>query len=161
MRGYWQRPQETESVLVDGWLRTGDVGYMDGDGYTYLVDRIKDVILCSGYSVYPRVIEEAIHQHPDVAEVAVIGVDDPYRGQSPKAFVRLRPGAELDEARLRDFLRDKISPIEMPRAFAFREELPKTLVGKLSKKALQEEGTAAQDQAAAGTSESQRTKADA
>ncbi len=142
MQGYWQREEETRNVLVDGWLRTGDVGYIDEDGYTYLVDRIKDVILCSGYNVYPRVIEEAIYLHPAVAEVAVIGVDDPYRGQSPKAFVKLRAGATLDEAELIDFLKDKLNKIEMPRAFEFRDELPKTQVGKLSKKALQEEEAA-------------------
>jgi len=143
MRGYWNRPEETENVMVDGWLRTGDVGYMDADGYIYLTDRIKDVILCGGFNVYPRVIEEAIHEHPAVAEVAVVGITDSYRGQSPKAFVRLREHAELDEDGLRAFLAEKISKIEMPTAFAFRDELPKTSVGKLSKKTLQEEEEAA------------------
>lgn len=150
MVGYWQREEETKDVFVDGWLRTGDVGYIDSDGYSFLVDRIKDVILCSGYNVYPRVIEEAIYLHPAVAEVAVIGVDDAYRGQSPKAFVTLREGASLDEAALSDFLSDKLSRIELPRAFEFRAELPKTQVGKLSKKALQEEEEAARRHAFAG-----------
>jgi long-chain acyl-CoA synthetase len=139
MTGYWQRPDETANVLVDGWLRTGDVGHMDADGYVYLTDRIKDVILCGGFNVYPRVIEEAIHEHPAVAEVAVIGVPDTYRGQSPKAFIRVRDNASLSEDEIKAFLAEKISRIEMPRAFEFREDLPKTMVGKLSKKALQEE----------------------
>jgi long-chain acyl-CoA synthetase len=144
MAGYWQREEETANVFVDGWLRTGDVGYLDEQGYSYLVDRIKDVILCGGYNVYPRVIEEAIYLHPAVAEVAVIAIDDHYRGQSPKAFVRLRDGASLDEQELSAFLSDKLSKIELPRAFEFRSELPKTQVGKLSKKALQEEEVARQ-----------------
>ncbi len=139
MAGYWKRPEESANVLVDGWLRTGDVGHMDADGYVYLTDRIKDVILCGGFNVYPRVIEEAIYEHPSVAEVAVVGVPDSYRGQSPKAFIRLRDGAELGEDELRSFLAPKISHLEIPTAFAFREELPKTSVGKLSKKTLQEE----------------------
>ena len=142
MAGYWQQPEETANVMVDGWLRTGDVGHMDVDGFVYLSDRIKDVILCGGFNVYPRVIEEAIYEHPAVAEVAVIGVPDPYRGQSPKAFVRLKEGNALDETELQAFLSEKISRIEMPRAFEFREELPKTMVGKLSKKTLQDEEAA-------------------
>ena len=136
MKGYWDRPEETDEVLIDGRLHTGDVGYMDKDGYTFLVDRKKDLILCSGYNVYPRVIEEAIYLHPAVAEVTVIGVDDAYRGQAPKAFVRLRDGEALDEAGLKAFLADKISKIEMPSQIEFRAELPKTMIGKLSKKEL-------------------------
>lgn len=142
MQGYWNRPDETANVMVDGWLRTGDVGYMDADGYIYLTDRIKDVILCGGFNVYPRVIEEAIYEHPAVAEVAVVGIPDAYRGQSPKAFIRLREHGDLDETGLRAFLAEKISKIEMPTAFEFREELPKTSVGKLSKKTLQDEEAA-------------------
>ncbi len=139
MRGYWERPEENERVFVDGWLRTADVGYMDEDGYIFLVDRIKDMILCSGFNVYPRVIEEAIYLHPAVAQVAVIGVPDSYRGESPKAFIKLREGASVTEKELTDFLEEKISRIEMPRFFEFRSELPVTMIGKLSKKALQEE----------------------
>ncbi|MBP2229260.1 long-chain acyl-CoA synthetase [Azospirillum agricola] len=136
MAGYWGRAEETDRTIVDGFLFTGDVGTMDGDGYVFLLDRLKDLIICSGYNVYPRMIEEAIYQHPDVVAVCVIGLADEYRGQTPKAFVQLKPGAELTAEQLKDFLRDKISRIEMPTAIEFRAELPKTAVGKLSKKEL-------------------------
>lgn len=139
MAGYWNRPEETARTIVDGWLLTGDVGTMDGEGYVFLLDRLKDLIICSGYNVYPRMIEEAIYQHPDVVAACVIGLPDDYRGQTPKAFVQVRPGSTLSAEALRDFLRDKISRIEMPSAFEFRAELPKTAVGKLSKKELVQE----------------------
>ena len=136
MAGYWNRPEETEQVFVDGALRTGDVGYLDTDGYLFLVDRIKDVILCGGFNVYPRVIEEAIYEHPAIAEAVVIGIDDPHRGQSPKAFVTLRPGAAATPDELLAYLRERLNKIEVPRALEIRDSLPKTLIGKLSKKEL-------------------------
>ena len=141
MSGYWQRPEETDQTLRDGWLRTGDVGYMDEEGHLFLVDRIKDLILCSGYNVYPRTIEEAINLHPAVSEVTVIGIPDDYRGEAPKAFVRLQDGMTLTETELLDFLADKLSVIERPSMIEFRAELPKTMIGKLSKKELVEEET--------------------
>lgn len=136
MLGYWERPDETATTLKDGYLHTGDVGYRDEDGFLFLVDRMKDLIICSGYNVYPRVIEDAIYLHPEVGEVTVIGVPDDYRGQSPKAFVKLKPGATVTEEELRRFLTDKLSPIERPASIEFRDELPKTMIGKLSKKEL-------------------------
>lgn len=136
MAGYWQRPQETAATLRNGWLHSGDVGTMDEDGYTFLVDRLKEVIVSGGYKVYPRHIEDAIHRHPAVAEVTVCGVPDDYRGEVPKAFVRLKDGETLTPEALRAFLADKISPMEMPRQVEFREALPKTIIGKLSKKEL-------------------------
>jgi long-chain acyl-CoA synthetase len=136
MAGYWHDAKETETVFVDGALRTGDVGYIDEDGYLYLLDRIKDVILCGGFNVYPRVIEEALHQHPAVAETAVIGIPDAYRGQVPKAFVTLRPGAHVTRVELLRFLKGYVSRIEMPKAVEIRESLPKTAVGKVSRKEL-------------------------
>jgi len=136
MKGYLNREQETADTLRDGWLRTGDVGYMDEQGHFFLVDRLKDLILCSGYNVYPRMVEEAVYLHPSVAEVTVIGIDDEYRGQSPKAFVKLKDGESLSEDELKAFLEDKISKIEMPSQIVFRDELPKTIIGKLSKKEL-------------------------
>ena len=140
MQGYWNKPEETEKALEGGkLLRTGDVGYMDKDGYIFLVDRIKDLILCSGYNVYPRVIEDAIYKHPSVEEVTVIGVKDDYRGEAPKAFIKLKPGAVMTEKEMRVHLTTLINKIEMPRDIVFRDELPKTLVGKLSKKELYEE----------------------
>jgi len=143
MRGYWQRDADTLETFIDGALRTGDVGYLDDEGYLFLVDRIKDMILCGGYNVYPRVIEDALYEHSAVAEAVVIGVTDPYRGQSPKAFVALHPDHETSPAELKAFLAKRISKIEMPSAIVVRESLPKTLVGKLSKKALIEEEAAA------------------
>lgn len=141
MKGYWGRPKETkEAFNKDGFFRTGDSGYIDKDGYVFLIDRIKDLILVSGYNVYPRAVEEAIYQHPDVEEVIVIGIADKKRGQLPKAFIKLRAGAPeftLDE--FKTFLDDKLGRHEMIRALEFRDELPKTAVGKLSKKELYEE----------------------
>ena len=150
MRGYWRRPAETAEQFHDGWLRTGDIGYRDADGYIFLVDRIKDIIICGGYNVYPRAIEEALNHHPAVEEVTVIGVPDKYRGQAPKAFVKLRADARATPDELKAFLGDWLSKIEMPREIEIRDALPKTMVGKLSKKELVAEETAT----AAATSES-------
>ncbi len=136
MRGYWNRPDETAKVMIDGALRTGDVGYLDADGYLFLVDRIKDVILCGGYNVYPRVLEEALYQHAAVKDAVVIGLPDAYRGQAPKAFVTLKDGHSATPEELRRFLADYVSKIEMPREVEIRAELPKTVIGKLSKKEL-------------------------
>lgn len=144
MMGYWNRPAETGSCLVKGLFHTGDVGYMDEDGYTFLVDRIKDLIICSGYNVYPRIIEEAIYLHPAVEETTVIGVPDKKRGETPKAFVKLKAGQSLTAQELEMFLEEKISPIEMPKMIEFRDELPKTIIGKLSKKELVAEEKAKQ-----------------
>lgn len=150
MQGYWNRPDATDQVFIEGALRTGDVGYLDAEGYLFIVDRIKDVILCGGYNVYPRVIEEALYEHPAVAEAVVIGVPDPYRGQSPKAFVTLAEAGTATPETLRAFLTDKVSKIELPREIEIRETLPKTLIGKLSKKELVEEEMARASQREAG-----------
>ena len=139
MLGYWERPDDTNRTIENGFLHTGDVGYRDADGYIHLVDRIKDLIICSGYNVYPRVIEEAIYQHEAVEEVIVIAIADSYRGQAPKAFVKLKEGSEVTADELKAFLKGHLSAIELPREIEFRDELPKTLVGKLSKKELVEE----------------------
>ena len=140
MQGYWHRPEETAATLTaDGWLRTGDVGIMDADGYVELVDRIKDLILCSGFNVYPRAIEEALYHHPDVVGAIAVGMPDPYRGESVAAFVQLSPGSTATPETLRAFLDDKLSPIEMPRRIEIRAALPLTAVGKLSRKELRAE----------------------
>ncbi|HEY1856454.1 long-chain-fatty-acid--CoA ligase [Acidocella sp.] len=136
MRGYYKRPAETAQVFVEGALRTGDIGYLDADGYLFIVDRIKDLILCGGYNVYPRVIEEAAYQHPAVQDAVAIGVPDEYRGQSPKLFVTLRAGASATAAEILIFLNQHLNKIECPRTVEIRDSLPKTLVGKLSKKEL-------------------------
>jgi long-chain acyl-CoA synthetase len=142
MAGYWKRPDETAANFVDGAFRTGDIGYIDPDGYVFITDRLKDMINASGYKVYPRLIEEAIYRHPDVADCAVIGMPDPYRGQTVKAVIVAKPGKTLTDKILTAFLADKLSPIEMPTAFEFRSSLPKTAVGKIDKKVLQAEATA-------------------
>ena len=144
MKGYWRNEGATaEAFNADGYMRTGDVGTMDPDGYVYIVDRTKDMLLCSGFNVYPRTIEEAIYEHPSVAEVCVIGIPDEYRGQSPKAFIALKAGADaftLDG--LKAFLKDRIGKHEMIEAMEIRATLPKTAVGKLSKLTLVEEDKA-------------------
>jgi len=138
MSGYWQKPEANAAAFTkDGYFRTGDVGYMDADGYVYIVDRTKDMILCSGYNVYPRVVEEAIYEHPAVSEVIVIGVPDEYRGQSPKAFVTLKKDASaFTLEQLQEFLKTRLGKHEMVQALELRKELPRTPVGKLSKKEL-------------------------
>jgi long-chain acyl-CoA synthetase len=132
--GYWNRPQETAEAFVGDRFLTGDIGYMDPDGYFYLVDRKKDMIISGGFNVYPQMIEQAIYEHPTVQEVIVIGVADDYRGEAAKAFVKLRTGAKpftLEE--LKAFLAGKLGKHEIPAALEFVEELPRTSVGKLSR----------------------------
>jgi long-chain acyl-CoA synthetase len=140
MKGYWKNPEATANAMTaDGFFRTGDVGYMDEDGFVFIVDRTKDMLLSGGFNVYPRNIEEAIYQHPSVEEVSVIGIADAYRGETPKAFVKLKAGSPtltLDD--LKAFLKDRLGKHEMIGALELRDELPKTAVGKISKKDLRE-----------------------
>ncbi len=144
MKGYWKRDEENARAFAGGRFHTGDVGRIDEDGYVYLIDRLKEVIIAGGYNVYPRHVEEAIYKHPSVLEVTVIGVDDAHRQQTVKAFVRLKEGESLSADELTGFLKDKLSPIEMPKQIEFRDELPKTIIGKLSKKELIAEEAAKQ-----------------
>ncbi len=139
MKGYWQNPEETSHQFVGDFLRTGDVGVMDEEGFIFIVDRIKDLIICSGYNVYPRRIEDAIYQHPAVEEVTVIGIKDAYRGEAPKAFIKLKTAAAATADDIRRHLEKKLSKIEMPAEIEFRDALPKTMIGKLSKKELKAE----------------------
>jgi long-chain acyl-CoA synthetase len=140
MTRYWNRPADTAAAFADGGFLTGDIGTMDADGYFFILDRKKDMILSGGFNIYPQVIEQAIYEHPDVEEALVIGVADAYRGEAAKAFVKLRDGAPpLTLDALRDFLADKIGRHEMPAALEVRPALPRTNVGKLSKKELVEE----------------------
>jgi long-chain acyl-CoA synthetase len=139
MRGYWRKPEETANQFVGDFLRTGDVGIMDEEGFIFIVDRIKDLIICSGYNVYPRRIEEAIYQHRAVEEVTVIGIKDDYRGEAPKAFIKLKAGAMATADDIRRHLASKLAKIEMPAEIEFRDALPKTMIGKLSKKELKAE----------------------
>jgi len=136
MKGYWKKPEETAKQFVGDFLRTGDVAILDKNGYFSIVDRIKDLIICSGYNVYPRRIEDAIYQHPAVEEVTVIGIPDDYRGEAPKAFIKLKTGMTATAADILKHLESKISKIELPAEIEFRDALPKTMIGKLSKKEL-------------------------
>jgi long-chain acyl-CoA synthetase len=142
MKGYWNKPEETKAAFVGEFFRSGDVATMDDEGFCYIVDRIKDLIICSGYNVYPRRIEEALYEHPAIEEVTVIGIPDEYRGEAPKAFIKLREGETATKADILKFLEPKLSKIEMPSQVEFRDALPKTMVGKLSKKELRTEETA-------------------
>jgi long-chain acyl-CoA synthetase len=147
MKGYWKKPQETADQFVGDFLRTGDVAIMDEEGFFFIVDRIKDLIICSGYNVYPRRIEEALQEHPAVEEVTVIGIPDEYRGEAPKAFVKLKAGVTATTADLMKHLEPKISRIELPAQIEIRDALPKTMIGKLSKKELVAEEKAKREKA--------------
>ena len=136
MLGYWKRPDATAEAFAGGRFHTGDIGYFDADGFLVLVERKKDMILCGGFNVFPRIIEEAIYEHPAVAEVSVIGIPDAYRGQTPKAFIALRPGSALTFDELKAFLAERLGRHELPSEMELRASLPKTPVGKLSKKEL-------------------------
>jgi long-chain acyl-CoA synthetase len=139
-RGYWNKPQDSAASYADGFFLTGDIGYMDEDGFFFIVDRKKDMIISGGFNVYPQMIEQAIYEHPAVAEVIVLGVPDSYRGEAAKAFVTLREGAApFDIEELKAFLKDKVGRHEMPAAVEFRDSLPKTPVGKLSRAELRNE----------------------
>ncbi len=145
MAGYWNQPEETAAAMQGGRFHTGDIGYMDEDGYTFIVDRLKDIVIAGGFKIYPRVIEEAVYQHPAVEECVAAGIPDAYRGQTVKLWVKPREGAALDKAALTAFLKGHLSAIEMPKLIEIRmTPLPKTLIGKLSRKALLEEEARAQ-----------------
>jgi long-chain acyl-CoA synthetase len=140
--GYWNRPDANATAFIDGWFLTGDVGYLDADGFMFLVDRRSDLIISGGFNVYPQLIEQAIYEHPSVDEAVVIGVPDAYRGEGAKAFVKLKSGAgTLTLEELRAFLADKLGRHELPSVLELRSELPKTAVGKLSRLALRDESS--------------------
>ncbi len=137
MKGYYNKPEETEASFRHGHFHTGDVGYLDNEGYLYIVDRIKDMIIIRGYKVYPRFVEEALARHPAVAECLVAGVPDEERGETAWAWVLLKDGRTATEDDLKEFLKDKVSPIELPRKIIIRDKpLPRTALGKLDKKAI-------------------------
>ncbi len=138
MKGYWNKPEETAAVLRDGWLLTGDIARMDTDGYFSIVDRKKDMILCSGYNVYPREVEEVLFMHPAVAQAAAIGVPDPYRGETVKAFVVLKVGTAATADDIIAFCKERLAPFKVPKQVEFANELPTSLVGKVLRRELRE-----------------------
>ena len=139
MKEYWQRPDETMTAIRAGWLYTGDLGYLDEDGYLFIIDRKKDVIKPSGFQVWPRDVEEVVAAHPDVLEVGVAGVPDDYQGEAVKAWVVLREGVRLDSGELREFCKKELAAYKVPKYITFTESLPKSLVGKVLRRKLVEE----------------------
>ena len=136
MMGYWEHPTETANAIRDGWLYTGDIGYLDEDGYLFIVDRVKDLIKPSGFQVWPREVEEVIASHPAVAEVGVAGVPDERQGEAVKAWVVLREGQQLSEDELKEYCKEQLTPYKVPRSIEFRDSLPKSMVGKVLRREL-------------------------
>lgn len=139
MKGYWHMPEETARTLRDGWLYTGDIARLDETGYVSIVDRKKDLIIASGYNIYPREIEEVLYEHPAVQEAIIIGVPDDYRGETVKAYVVLKPGIEASVEELAAYCKANMAPYKVPKLFEFRHQLPKSSVGKLLRRELQKE----------------------
>ena len=139
MKGYWNRPEDTEETLRNGWLYTGDLGYMDEKGYFYIVDRKKDMIIASGFNIYPREIEEVLYEHPAVQEAVVTGIPDPYRGETVKAYIVLKEDHSVTEKEMDHFARKHLAAYKVPKLYEFRDELPKTTVGKILRRQLVEE----------------------
>lgn len=146
MRGYWNKPEETAKAFKDGWLRTGDLAKMDEDGYFTIMDRIKDIIIAGGFNIYPREVEEVLFEHPAVREAAVVGIKDPYRGETVKAYVVLKEGWQISASQLDRWCRDHLAAFKVPHHYVFRDSLPKTMIGKVLRRKLLEE-----DEAEAGS----------
>src|SRR5450756_208635 len=139
MQGYWNNPGETAGQLKDGWLYTGDIAIRDEDGYIFIVDRKKDMIIAGGFNIYPRDIDEVLFQHPKIAEAVSVGVKDKYRGETVKAFVVLKPGETCTEQEIIKFCKEKLAPYKVPKLVEFRESIPKSAVGKILRKVLRDE----------------------
>jgi long-chain acyl-CoA synthetase len=139
MRGYWNRPEETAAIFVNGWMRTGDIGKMDEEGYFYIVDRAKDLIIVSGFNVYPREVEEVLFTHPAVQEAAAVGVPDEYRGETVAAFIVLKASFSPSEETRQDIIaycKQNLTAYKVPKIVEFRKSLPKTLIGKVLRREL-------------------------
>jgi long-chain acyl-CoA synthetase len=137
MKGYWNQPEATKEAMEDGWFHTGDMAKVDEDGYFFIVDRKKDLIIRGGYNVYPREIEEVLYEHPAVQEAAVIGVEDEKMGEEVGAAVVLKKGEDLDADELKDFCRERLANYKYPRRFWFVDELPKGPTGKILKREIE------------------------
>jgi len=136
--GYYKKPEETTAVLKDGWLRTGDVGFMDADGYVTIVDRKKDMIIASGFNVYPKEVDELLMTHPKVLEVCTIGVPDAYRGENVKTYIVVKPGQTLTEEEVQTFCRASLAAYKVPKLVQFIDSLPKSAVGKILRRELRD-----------------------
>jgi long-chain acyl-CoA synthetase len=139
MAGYWNQPGETAMVLRNGWLYTGDIGYMDEQGYFTIVDRKKEMIIAGGFNIYPREVEEPLYEHPGIKEVVAVGLPDPYRGETVKVYIVLKEEAYATEQEIIDFCKQRMAKHKVPTLVEFRPELPKTLVGKVLRRALREQ----------------------
>jgi long-chain acyl-CoA synthetase len=139
MKGYWNRPEETAEVLKDGWLFTGDIAKMDEDGYFYIVDRKKDMIIASGYNVYPSEIEDVLYRVEGIEEALVIGVPDQYRGETVKAYIELKEGFSISADEIKQFGKENLAPYKAPKEVEILEELPKSSVGKLLRRVLRDQ----------------------
>ncbi|MEK5077583.1 long-chain-fatty-acid--CoA ligase [Solibacillus sp. FSL W7-1436] len=139
MKGYWNRPEETAMAFSDGWFLTGDLGYMDEKGYFYVVDRKKDMIIAGGFNIYPREVEEVLYEHEAIQECVVAGIPDPYRGETVKAYIVLKEGKSVTDKELNEYCRKNLASYKVPRFYEFRQELPKTAVGKILRRTLIEE----------------------
>ncbi|MCL1695186.1 MULTISPECIES: AMP-binding protein [unclassified Lysinibacillus] len=139
MKGYWNRPEDTAATFVDGWFLTGDLGYMDEEGYFYVVDRKKDIIIAGGFNIYPREVEEVLYEREEIQECVVAGIPDPYRGETVKAYIVLKEGYSVTEDELNKYCRQNLAAFKVPRYYEFRDELPKTAVGKILRRSLVDE----------------------
>ena len=139
MQGYWNNPEETKIQLTDGWLHTGDIGQADEDGYIYIVDRKKDMIIAGGFNIYPREVDEVLYQHPKIAEAVTVGIPDTYRGETVKIYVVMKPGEKATDKEIIDFCRTKLAAYKVPKVVEFRESIPKSAVGKILRKILRDE----------------------
>ncbi|MBX0315127.1 AMP-binding protein [Planococcus glaciei] len=147
MKGYWKRPEDTAATIVDGWLLTGDLGYMNDEGFFFIVDRKKDMIIAGGFNIYPREIEEVLYEHEAVQECVVAGVPDAYRGETVKAYIVQKEGYNVSEEEFNTYCREHLASFKVPRIYEFRKELPKTAVGKILRRSLVDEEIAKQDEA--------------
>lgn len=138
MKGYYKKPEETASVLRDAWLFIGDIGTIDADGYLTIVDRKKDMIISSGYNIFPLEIDEILFQHPKILVACTIGVPDAYRGEAPKAFVVIKPGEQLTKEEIIAYCKEKLSPYKVPKDIEFIDSLPKSAIGKILRKEVRE-----------------------
>ncbi|MFQ5638008.1 MAG: AMP-binding protein [bacterium] len=138
MKGYWKLEEETEAVLKDGWLFTGDMARIDEDGYFYIVDRMKEMIIAGGFNIFPREVEEVLYEHAQIVEAAVVGIADEYRGETVKAFVVCKENSGLTENEVIEFCKERLAPFKVPKLIEFRKSLPKSTIGKVLKRALVE-----------------------
>jgi len=138
MKGYWNRPEDTAQALRKGWLYTGDMAHMDKDGYFYIVDRKKDMIISGGYNIYPREVEEVLYEHPRVLEAAVVGVPHKYKGEIVKAYVVLKEGSGLTEEEVIEFCKERLASYKLPKEVEFVKDLPKSMIGKVLRGELRE-----------------------